>query len=257
MSPTSTSTWTTWAADSAASSPRTCGASKPRSFPRPAAARPVKLFLDRATELTIAGNRPSVFAKVKIGAKKDGTITAWQSEDLVHRRIGRRRPERRSCSRTSSRKFPTAASTTPPCRINTGGARAWRAPNHPQASYITCSALEDLAAKLHMDPLDFFLKNLDHTIRGRPLPAPVREGRRTDRLEEELAPARRFRPRHRQARPRPRPSAPGAARGHASTVPHHHPSGRHGRSRTGYAGSRHRHPHHDRDGRRRNLRPAE
>ena len=45
-----------------------------------AGGRPVKLFLDRATELMIAGNRPSAFAKIKIGGKKDGTITAWQSE---------------------------------------------------------------------------------------------------------------------------------------------------------------------------------
>ena len=42
--------------------------------------RPVKLFLDRATELMIAGNRPSAYAKIKVGAKKDGTIIAWQSE---------------------------------------------------------------------------------------------------------------------------------------------------------------------------------
>src|SRR6266851_5342226 len=42
--------------------------------------KPVKLFLDRATELTIAGVRPSAYAKIKIGAKKDGTITSWQSE---------------------------------------------------------------------------------------------------------------------------------------------------------------------------------
>ena len=41
--------------------------------------KPVKLFLDRATELTIAGVRPSAFAKIKVGAKKDGTIIAWQS----------------------------------------------------------------------------------------------------------------------------------------------------------------------------------
>ena len=41
---------------------------------------PVKLFLDRATEQLIAGNRPSAFAKIKIGGKKDGTITAWQSQ---------------------------------------------------------------------------------------------------------------------------------------------------------------------------------
>ncbi|HET8549057.1 MAG TPA: molybdopterin cofactor-binding domain-containing protein, partial [Bryobacteraceae bacterium] len=41
--------------------------------------RPVKLFLDRRSELTIAGVRPSDFADIKIAAKKDGTITGWQS----------------------------------------------------------------------------------------------------------------------------------------------------------------------------------
>src|SRR5258708_39985087 len=41
--------------------------------------RPVKMFLDRTTELTIAGVRPSVFAKIKTAAKKDGTFPAWQS----------------------------------------------------------------------------------------------------------------------------------------------------------------------------------
>ena len=42
--------------------------------------KPVKMFLDRATEVTIAGVRPSVFAKVKVGAKKDGTFTVWESK---------------------------------------------------------------------------------------------------------------------------------------------------------------------------------
>ena len=45
-----------------------------------AGGRPVKMFLDRATELQIAGNRPSAFGKIKMGGKKDGTITAWQSD---------------------------------------------------------------------------------------------------------------------------------------------------------------------------------
>jgi xanthine dehydrogenase YagR molybdenum-binding subunit len=49
--------------------------------------------------------------------------------------------------------------------VNAGGARAWRAPNHPQASFLTCSALEDLAAKLRMDPLELFNKNLGYTAR--------------------------------------------------------------------------------------------
>ena len=44
---------------------------------------------------------------------------------------------------------------------NTGPARAWRAPNHPQAAALTMCALEDLAAKLNMDPIEFFSKNAD------------------------------------------------------------------------------------------------
>jgi xanthine dehydrogenase YagR molybdenum-binding subunit len=46
---------------------------------------------------------------------------------------------------------------------NIGPSRAWRAPNHPQACLITMSALDDLAAKLNMNPLEFFTKNADLT----------------------------------------------------------------------------------------------
>ncbi|HVO97006.1 MAG TPA: xanthine dehydrogenase family protein molybdopterin-binding subunit [Bryobacteraceae bacterium] len=124
--------------------------------------KPVKMFLDRETELTIAGVRPSAFAKVKLGAKKDGTFTVWESKtwgsggfqaaglnaDLfpyVYRKVANRRVNHSGVS------------------LNAGSARAWRAPNHPQVSLITCSALDDLAAKLGMDPLQFFLKNADLT----------------------------------------------------------------------------------------------
>ena len=50
--------------------------------------------------------------------------------------------------------------------LNAGPSRAWRAPNHPQASFLTCSALEDLAAKLKMDPVELFSKNADYSPRG-------------------------------------------------------------------------------------------
>ena len=62
--------------------------------------------------------------------------------------------------------------------VNAGGARAWRAPNHPQASFLTCSALEDLAAKLHMDPLEFFTKNLRLYGARSHLQGAIAEGRR-------------------------------------------------------------------------------
>ena len=43
---------------------------------------------------------------------------------------------------------------------NIGPARAWRAPNHPQGCLITMGALDDMAAKLNMDPVDLLLKNI-------------------------------------------------------------------------------------------------
>jgi xanthine dehydrogenase YagR molybdenum-binding subunit len=45
-----------------------------------AGGKPVKIMLERDAELAVAGSRPSIFAKVKVGAKKDGTIVAWTSE---------------------------------------------------------------------------------------------------------------------------------------------------------------------------------
>ena len=90
--------------------------------------------------------RPSHFAKIKVGAKKDGTITAWQSESWATGGFagGGNAAACRTSSPTSriTRLNHTAVS------LNTGATRAWRAPNNQQASFLTCSALEDLAAKL-------------------------------------------------------------------------------------------------------------
>jgi hypothetical protein len=45
-----------------------------------AGGKPVKIFLDRAAEQQISGHRPSAYGKIKIAGKKDGSITAWQSD---------------------------------------------------------------------------------------------------------------------------------------------------------------------------------
>jgi len=124
--------------------------------------RPVKLFLDRATELMIAGNRPSAYAKIKVGAKKDGTLIAWQSESWASGGVtgGGMPPLPYVFTKIPNYRLNHSAIST-----NTGPARAWRAPNHPQASFLTCSALEDLAAKLKMDPVELFTKNAGLTPR--------------------------------------------------------------------------------------------
>src|SRR5216684_1091374 len=134
--------------------------------------RPVKLFLDRATELMIGGNRPSGFAKIKVAAKKDGTITAWESTSWSTGGLGGggAPPIPYVFDIPNQRKSHSAVST------NCGGARAWRAPNHQQACYLTNTALEDLAAKLNLDPLEVFDKNLGMTPRAEVYRAQLKKG---------------------------------------------------------------------------------
>ncbi len=118
--------------------------------------KPVKMMNDRAADQMVAGARPSVFAKVRVGAKKDGTLTAWESTSWgTGGMTGAGTPPIPYVWKLPSKTSHSAVAT------NTGSSRAWRAPNHPQACYVTNSALEDLAAELKMDPLDMFIKNIE------------------------------------------------------------------------------------------------
>src|SRR5579863_121421 len=138
---------------------------------RKAGGKPVRIMLERDAELKVAGARPSAYARVKVAATKDGTITGWQSQswETGGPGGGGMPPIPYVFGIPNQHKKHTAI------RNNIGPARAWRAPNHPQAAVITMGALDDLAAKLNMDPLDLWLKNLEIT------------GPRRDVYREELA----------------------------------------------------------------------
>jgi xanthine dehydrogenase YagR molybdenum-binding subunit len=121
--------------------------------------KPVRYMLERGAELKVAGARPSAYARVKVAAKKDGTLTAWQSNSWGTGGPGGggMPPIPYVFSIPNQRQEHTAI------RNNIGPARAWRAPNHPQAAVLTMCALDDLGAKLKMDPVEFFGKNLNLT----------------------------------------------------------------------------------------------
>lgn len=129
---------------------------------RKAGGKPVRYMLERAPELEVAGCRPSAYARVRVGAKKDGTLLAWESESWGTGGPGGGGPPPMPyvIEVPNQRKQHVAALT------NIGPARAWRAPNHPQGCLITMSALEDVAAKLNMDPVDLLLKNISLTQRA-------------------------------------------------------------------------------------------
>jgi xanthine dehydrogenase YagR molybdenum-binding subunit len=122
-----------------------------------AGGKPVKIMLERDAEQEVAGMRPSSFARVKIAADKDGKIVAWESRSWGTGGMGGggTPPLPYILDVPNQRKQNIAIAT------NQGSARAWRAPNHPQAAVITMAAVDDLAARMNTDPLDFITRNLD------------------------------------------------------------------------------------------------
>lgn len=122
----------------------------------------VKLMLDRAEEVTVGGNRPSAVGTIKIAGKKDGTLTAFEIDCFGT-------PGVASGATVNFNGLPYVYEVPvykrkhQVVRLNAGGARAMRAPGHPQSCYLTESAIDDLAAKLGIDPLVIRRKNLPPT----------------------------------------------------------------------------------------------
>ncbi len=121
-----------------------------------AGGKPVKMFLDRTQEHLAAGNRPSATAKLKLGATKDGKLVAMIAD--THGTGGARGGAAFPLPYVYD--VPASSRTHTDVFVNGGGARAMRAPGHPQGCAIMEAAMDDLADKLGIDPLEFRLKNL-------------------------------------------------------------------------------------------------
>ena len=117
-------------------------------------------MLARDQELKIAGNRPSGFIEVKMGADENGVVQVWDSHHWGTSGF--------NGSTVSVGNFPYVFRPKNYRRRATGiitdnePSVAWRAPNHPQACAITQTAYDDLAAKMQADSLDIFLRNLQN-----------------------------------------------------------------------------------------------
>ena len=124
------------------------------------AGRPVKMVMSREEVFRATGPAPGTVSKIKIGCKKDGTITAM-SAHLIY----------------ESGAYP-ASPLGPGCMcvfapydvahvhiegyevvVNKPRVAAYRAPGAPQSVYASESVIDELAQKLDMDPLDFRMIN--------------------------------------------------------------------------------------------------
>ncbi len=124
---------------------------------------PVKFLLTRADEQLANFRGPGVLADVKLGASKDGTIVAAEVQTYNDGGTAS------AGSPLDQGNYIIPAKATAVKRVsiltNTGGTAALRAPGHPQAALIWDQALDLLAAKLAMDPLELRKKNHDDPVR--------------------------------------------------------------------------------------------
>ncbi len=115
--------------------------------------RPVWLMLDRQEEHISEGNRPSSIQYLKIGAKKDGSLTGIQQRSHGTAGVGLGA----GVGRIAQVLYPCPNFATEQYDVltNAGPGAAWRAPGNVQGAFGLEQAIDELAEKLNKDPLKY------------------------------------------------------------------------------------------------------
>ena len=121
------------------------------------AGAPVKLMLDRQEESLATGNRPNSVQWIKVGARRDGTLTAIHLKS--HGTGGIAGGAGVGGPAWMIYACPNVLVEEQDVLTNAGFAMPFRAPGFPQGSFALESALDDLADRLKIDPLELRRKN--------------------------------------------------------------------------------------------------
>ncbi len=123
--------------------------------------RPVQLMLDREAESLAVGNRNPTRQRLRIGAKRDGTLTAIAVDILQStgaHMVGGEGSDTSGIYQTLYR-CPNVRTEQRVVYANTGPAVAFRAPGHVEAAFALESAMDELARRLDLDPIELRLRN--------------------------------------------------------------------------------------------------
>jgi xanthine dehydrogenase YagR molybdenum-binding subunit len=125
--------------------------------------RPVKLVLTRPQMFTGIGHRPPTESRIRLGATRDGQLTAIDFRSVspvaMERGVRYRVAPRASTAYAS----PNLAAHDRHVRLNIPAPAHMRAPGGAEANFALESAIDELAAELEMDPLDLRLRNFADT----------------------------------------------------------------------------------------------
>jgi len=132
--------------------------------------RPVKVSVDRRMMFSNVGHRPRTQQHIRLGATQDGKLTAIRHDflsetsqlDEFMERCGEQTPFLYSC--------PNLVVTAAMVQRNVGAPAPMRGPGAVPGLFGLESAMDELAIKLKMDPLELRLKNDAERDEGRNLP---------------------------------------------------------------------------------------
>lgn len=138
--------------------------------------RPVQLMLDREAENLAVGNRNATIQHVRLGARRDGTLTAIYCENKQQVGAYRVGGEGSNVSGPYERLYrcPNVRTEQIGVYTNTGPSVAFRAPGFVEGAFGLESALDELARALQMDPIELRLKNYteEDQKKGQPYSSP-------------------------------------------------------------------------------------
>lgn len=122
--------------------------------------RPVKLVYTRSEEFHAANPSPLAIFEVKLGGKKDGTLTALEARVIFDTGSYSGSALSIGCLLLGGYyNFKNLDIQGYEVMTNKPGVGAYRAPGAPQASFAIESAVDELAAQLGLDPLNIRLQN--------------------------------------------------------------------------------------------------
>jgi xanthine dehydrogenase YagR molybdenum-binding subunit len=121
--------------------------------------RPVQFAIPRSLMFTTVGHRPSVEQHIRIGATPDGKLIAFLND--IRNETSFIDDFLEDCVDPTSMLYscPNVAARQHEVKLNVGTPTPMRGPGRTPALFGIESALDDLAIKLNMDPLEIRLRN--------------------------------------------------------------------------------------------------
>lgn len=122
--------------------------------------RPVRMVMTRTEVFRASGPTVGSRSKIRMGAKKDGTITAAEVDTWYQAGAFKGAPVGRAVETYfSSYTIENVRASCHDVCVNRPKVAAYRAPGAPMAAYAAEGVINEIASKLGIDPVDIRLKN--------------------------------------------------------------------------------------------------